>query len=200
MLCFNCFWMFFRHVASLCFKCFSYFRCMSQLFHADVVKVDGDATYISMVVHVCCKHLFPMFHLFLYAYVASVSDACLKCCICILLYVASVASGCFKSRLWCCTCCNGVLTVCPKCIICFICLLQKFYLDVTKLDLVFDCCSGTHLSQPPACCCWAHVHACGSRGARATGAGNESGHGARRGPAHEHCTGRSGVGSHVKKA
>ena len=40
MLCFKCFWTFFRHVASLCFKCFSCFRCMFQLFHVDVAKVD----------------------------------------------------------------------------------------------------------------------------------------------------------------
>jgi hypothetical protein len=30
----------------------------------DVAKVDWDVTYVAMVVHVCCKHLFPMFHLF----------------------------------------------------------------------------------------------------------------------------------------
>ena len=89
----------FRHVASLCFSCFSYFRYMFQLFHADVVKVDRDIAYVAMVVHIRCKCLSPMFHIyFLYTYVASVLDACLKCFICVIFSVASVASGCFKSR------------------------------------------------------------------------------------------------------
>ena len=29
----------------------------------DVAKVDQDVAYVAMVAHVCCKHLFPMFHL-----------------------------------------------------------------------------------------------------------------------------------------
>jgi hypothetical protein len=48
---------------------------MFQLFYADVVKIDRDVAYVAMVVHVCCKCLSLMFHLFLYTYVASVSDA-----------------------------------------------------------------------------------------------------------------------------
>jgi hypothetical protein len=62
----------------------------------DVAKLDQD---VAIVIHGCCKRVSPMFHLFvLWMYVASVSDACLKCFVCLLLYVASVASGCFKSR------------------------------------------------------------------------------------------------------
>ena len=64
----------------------------------DVAKVDRD---VAMVVHVCCKRLSPMLHLFFYTYVASVLDACLKCFICLLLCVASVASACFKSKSGC---------------------------------------------------------------------------------------------------
>ena len=81
--------------------------------------VDRDVEYVVMVVHICCKLLFPMFHLFFrrmlqvfyldVAYVcngfkcfscifASVSYACFKCFICLQIYIASVASGCFKSR------------------------------------------------------------------------------------------------------
>jgi hypothetical protein len=68
------------HVASSCFKYFRYFICMLQLFHMDIVKVDRDIAYVAMVIHVCCKLLFPMFHLFFQAYVAIV---CLfGCCIC----------------------------------------------------------------------------------------------------------------------
>jgi hypothetical protein len=94
--------------------------------------VDRD---VAMVVHVCCKRLSLMFYLFLYMYIASVSDACPMCFICLLLYyVASVASGCFKSRSGCFTYCNGVSTICFKYFIYFRCMLQMFYLDVTKVD------------------------------------------------------------------
>jgi hypothetical protein len=30
----------------------------------DVSKVDPDVAYVAMVVHVCCKRMFLMFHLF----------------------------------------------------------------------------------------------------------------------------------------
>jgi hypothetical protein len=49
------------HDANVYFKCFICLRGMLQGFHIDVA-------YVVMVVHVCCKHLFPMFYL----YVASV--------------------------------------------------------------------------------------------------------------------------------
>jgi hypothetical protein len=39
------------------------------VFHMNVVKVDQD---VAMVVHVCCKILFLIFHLFFKTYVASV--------------------------------------------------------------------------------------------------------------------------------
>jgi hypothetical protein len=45
---------------------------MLQVFHMDVAKVDQDITYIAIGVHVCCKLLFLMFHLFFQMYVASV--------------------------------------------------------------------------------------------------------------------------------
>ena len=92
MLCFKCFWMLFRHVASPCFKYFSCFRCMFQLFQADISKVDWDVAYVAMVVHVCCKRLSPLFHLlFVHAYFKCFrrmsqvfylsSFVCCKCCI-----------------------------------------------------------------------------------------------------------------------
>jgi hypothetical protein len=37
---------------------------MFQLFHVDVAKVDQNIAYVAIVVHVCYKRLFPMFHLF----------------------------------------------------------------------------------------------------------------------------------------
>jgi hypothetical protein len=60
------------HIASKCFKCFKCFRGMLQVFHTDVAKVDRDVTYVAMVIHVCCKLLSPMFHLFSQTYVVSV--------------------------------------------------------------------------------------------------------------------------------
>ena len=97
---------------------------MLKLFHANVVKVDRN---VVMVVHVCCKRLSPMFHLFFI-------HVCCKCFICLLLYVASVASECFKSRSGCCTCCNGVSAVCSKCFICFRRMLRSFHPDIAKVD------------------------------------------------------------------
>jgi hypothetical protein len=40
----------------------------------------------------------PMFAMVFKCFFASVSEACFKCFIYLLLYVVSVASGCFKSR------------------------------------------------------------------------------------------------------
>ena len=54
------------------------------MFHADVTKVDRDVAYVAMVVHVCCKLLFPMFHLFFSG----------LCCKCVYLDVAYVSHIC----------------------------------------------------------------------------------------------------------
>jgi hypothetical protein len=58
-----------------------------KVIHMDVVKVDRDVAYVAIVVHVCCKLMFPMFHLsFLdvcssvfYPDVAYASHICCKC-------------------------------------------------------------------------------------------------------------------------
>jgi hypothetical protein len=34
------------------------------VYHIDVAKVDRDIAYVAMAIHVCCKRLFQMFHLF----------------------------------------------------------------------------------------------------------------------------------------
>jgi hypothetical protein len=52
------------YVASICFKCFICFRSMLQVFHMDVAKVDRDVAHGAMDIHVCCKCMFQMFHLF----------------------------------------------------------------------------------------------------------------------------------------
>jgi hypothetical protein len=50
-----------------CKRIFQVFRCskdMLQVFHLDVVKVNRDVAYVAIAIHVCCKYLFQMFHLF----------------------------------------------------------------------------------------------------------------------------------------
>jgi hypothetical protein len=42
------------------------------VFHTNVAKVNQDVAFVAMVVHVCCRRLSPMFHLFFQTYVASV--------------------------------------------------------------------------------------------------------------------------------
>jgi hypothetical protein len=90
------------HVASVCFKCFRYFRGMLQVFHTDIAKVDQNVACVAMIVHVCCKCL--------QTYVASVficmlhmsSHICANvlyaCCVC-LQYFSSVfrcSCKCFR--------------------------------------------------------------------------------------------------------
>jgi hypothetical protein len=61
------------------------------MFSMDVTKVDPNIVYVAMVLHVCCKLLFPMFHLFLQMYVASVFMWMLHM---FHTYVACVLYGC----------------------------------------------------------------------------------------------------------
>jgi hypothetical protein len=77
------------YVASVCIKCFRYFRDMLQAFHIDVAKVDWDVAYVAMLVHVCCNVLFPMLHLFF----RRMFQACLfGCSTCFHTYIARVLS------------------------------------------------------------------------------------------------------------
>jgi hypothetical protein len=49
------------------------------VFHMDVAKVDRDVAYVVVIIHVCCKRLFQIFHLFF----RRMLQACLiGCCIC----------------------------------------------------------------------------------------------------------------------
>jgi hypothetical protein len=64
------------------------------VFYAEVVKVDQNVAHAVMIVHLCCKFLFPTFHLFFHTYVASmfiwmlhmfhtyVVNVLSRCCIC----------------------------------------------------------------------------------------------------------------------
>jgi hypothetical protein len=57
----------------------------------DVAKVDQDVAYVAMIVHVHCKCLFSMFHLFFQTYVASMFIWMFHM---FHIYVANVLSGC----------------------------------------------------------------------------------------------------------
>jgi hypothetical protein len=88
---------------------------MLQVFYTDVTKIDQDVTYVSMVVYVCCKRLFPMFHLFL--------DVFSKC---VYLDISYVSHICCKCLSGCCVYLQWFLSVFPNvsdlCFKCFICL------------------------------------------------------------------------------
>ena len=62
-------------VASVCFKCFSYFRGILLVFYLNVI-------YVAMPINICYTIMFPMFHMFrMYVNVLS------KCCICCSAYI-----------------------------------------------------------------------------------------------------------------
>ena len=78
------------HVARVCFNCF---RGMLQIFRMDALKIDRDVAYVVMVVHICYKRLFQMFHLLFHTYVAGVLIWMLHM---FHTYVARVCSKCFS--------------------------------------------------------------------------------------------------------
>jgi hypothetical protein len=114
---------------------------MFQMYVASVLcgycKVDWDVAYVAMVVHVCCKLLFSMLHLFFQTYVASVfiwmlhmfhtyvASVLSRCCVCFIM-VFKCSSGAFAS----------VSDACFKYFIYLGRTLQVLYLDVLKVDRV----------------------------------------------------------------
>ena len=121
------------------------------MFHIYVAKVDRDVAYVAMVVHVCCKLLFPIFHLFC----RRILQLCLfGCCICFThmfqvflmfqRYVAIVSDECCKSRSECCICCNGCTRILQK----FVPNVSSVFLDVLLQVCFFGCCiCFTHILQ-----------------------------------------------------
>jgi hypothetical protein len=77
------------------------------VFHADIAKVDRDVVYVAMIVHVCCKLLFPMFHLFF-------PHVCCKCVYLDVTYVSYILQV-FLSR---CYICFTIVFKCFSCIFC----------------------------------------------------------------------------------
>jgi hypothetical protein len=140
------------HVASICFKCF---RGMLQVFHACVAKVDWD---VAMVVHICCKLLFLMFHLFF-------PDVCCKCVYLDVAYVSHICCKCFIWMLLCFTMVFKCFYVCFasvsyawfKCFIClhkYVACVVSGYFEVDRvLHLPLAFCYLTLVSPPG----WASV-------------------------------------------
>jgi hypothetical protein len=81
----------YTYVANVCSQCFYFFSdvCCKCIYL--------DVAYVS---HIRCKCFIWILHMFkwFWSVFASVSEACFKCFICLLLYIVSVSSGCFKSR------------------------------------------------------------------------------------------------------
>jgi len=66
------------HVASVGYKSFGCFRGMLQLFQTNVAKVYQNVAYVAMVVHVCCKGMFPMFISVFERIVVCLSGCCIR--------------------------------------------------------------------------------------------------------------------------
>jgi hypothetical protein len=61
-----------QHAYDILSSGFRDFISMLRVFHVDVAKVNRDVAYIAMAIHLCCKRLFQLFHLFFQMYVANV--------------------------------------------------------------------------------------------------------------------------------
>jgi hypothetical protein len=119
---------------------------MLEVFCLDVAKVDRDVACVAMVVHVCCKRMLTMFHMFF-------SDLCCKCVYLMLhmfhTYVASVLSGCYVYLQW----FSSVSGVFCKC---FGRMSQVFHLSS---DVRCNCCIWmfSKVDQTDCCNCWRGV-------------------------------------------
>ena len=77
-----------KRMLQACVSSVSDFYSMLQLFQMNVAKVYQNVAYVAMVVHVCCKGLFLMFHLCFWMYY----------CKCVYLDVAYVFT--YAAIIW----------------------------------------------------------------------------------------------------
>jgi hypothetical protein len=80
------------------------------------------------------------------------------------MYAVRISSKWYIFLQWLHTCFLGVLDVCCKCFNCFGRMLQVFYWDVAKVDLVLYILQWDPPTAATCYICWAHVYACGSGG------------------------------------
>jgi hypothetical protein len=113
-----------------------------------------DVAYVTMVVHICCKRLFLMFHLFFQTYVASVFIWMLHM---FHTYVASVLSRrciCFAMVFKCFRVCfASVFDACFKCFIYFQMYVASVAFKCFKSISVLYMLQCNPLAIAP-CCCW----------------------------------------------
>jgi hypothetical protein len=86
-------------------------KCIFQMFQMYVAKAYHNVACVAIVVHVCCKRLSPMFHLFFQTYVAIMFIWMLHM---FHTYVATVLSGYSVCLQW----FSSVSDVCFKCFVC----------------------------------------------------------------------------------
>jgi hypothetical protein len=132
----------YMYVASVCSKCFSYFRRVLHVFCLGV----------AYVLHLCCKCFIWILYMF-HTYITSVLFGC---CICFTLMlqvfhpnVAYVFNTCFPR----------VSDVCCKCFNRFKRMLQMLSYRCWKVDLVLHMLQWTPSAVAACCSCWAHLHA-----------------------------------------
>jgi hypothetical protein len=115
--------------AYVCFKCFRHFRCMLQLFHFDVAKVDQGMLHMLQVFQ---KH---------------VASVCLKCFICFQTYVAivfyldvaNVSHICCQLQSWMFHVFHThVASACSKCFIYFQMYIALKCFSYCKCFMLFD--------------------------------------------------------------
>ena len=101
---------------------------MLHVFYIYDVKLNWDVAYVAIAIHVYCKCMFQMCHLF---FIRMFQVCLFGCCICFIhmlqvfyLDVAYVLQ-CFS---------GGFASVSDTCLKCFICMLQVLHLDVSNVD------------------------------------------------------------------
>jgi hypothetical protein len=103
---------------------------MFQVFQADVAKVDRDVAYVVIVVHVCCKSLFPMFHLFFRRMLQVCLSGCYICFTYMLqMFYLDVAYVCNGFQVFF-MCFASVSDACFKCFIYLFFMLKVLHLNV----------------------------------------------------------------------
>jgi hypothetical protein len=107
------------YIAKRMFKVFRmFYRYVASVSYGVIAKLDRDVADATMLILVCCKLLFPMFHLFF----SNIS------CKCIYLDVAYVSHICCKCFIWMCYVYNGFK--------CFSDVLQMFQTYVSNVLFV----------------------------------------------------------------
>jgi hypothetical protein len=66
---------------------------MLEVFHVDIAKVDRDIAYVVIAIHVCCKRVFQIFHLFFRRMLQMCLFRCCICCKCFIWMLHMFCNG-----------------------------------------------------------------------------------------------------------